>query len=104
MGPLFVLSELAAVLAVGIIAWALVRKYIWQPSMTRARDAGYEKGFGDAIKYFGMTKFYRENPNLKERRDRAIDELELSDRLRVIESGLQERSLFAGRGKAKHGK
>ena len=93
---------MVAVLAVGIIAWALVRKYIWQPSMTRAKDAGYEKGFGDAIKYFGMTRFYRENPDLKERRDRTIDELEVSDRLRLIESRLQERNLLSEKGKAKH--
>jgi len=104
MGPLFVLLDLAAVVAVGIIAWALIRKYIWQPAMIRARDSGYEKGFADAIKYFGMTGFYRENPHLKERRDRALDELELSDRLRAIESRLQERDLLVGRVKAKHGK
>jgi len=70
--------------------------------MTRARDAGYEKGFGDAIKYFGMAEFYRENPGLKERRDRAIDELEVSDRLKVIESRLQEKDLLSEKGKAKH--
>ena len=97
-----VFFDMLAVVAVVVIAGVLVRKHVWLPAVNRARDIGYEKGFADAIKFFGINKFYRANPELKERRDLAIDELDIADRMRSIENRLTEKKLIASKEKSKN--
>lgn len=97
-----VFFDMVAVVAVVVIAGFLVRQFIWLPAVKRARDVGYEKGFADAIKFFGINKFYQANPDLKERRDLAIDELDIPDRMKSIENRLAEKKLVAGKGKSKN--
>ena len=97
-----VFIDMVAIGAVIIVAGVLVRQLIWLPAVNRARDIGYEKGFADAIKFFGINKFYRANPELKERRDLAIDELDITDRIRSIENRLTEKKLIASKEKSKN--
>jgi hypothetical protein len=97
-----VFLDMLAVVAVVVIAGFLVRKYVWLPAVAKARDVGYEKGFADAIKFFGINKFYQANPDLKERRDLAIDELDIPDRMKSIENRLAEKKLVASKGKSKN--
>jgi hypothetical protein len=97
-----VFLDMLAIVAVVVVAGFLVRKYIWLPAVAKARDVGYEKGFADAIKFFGINKFYSANPDLKERRDLAIDELDIPDRMRSMENRLTEKKLIAAKGKSKN--
>ena len=97
-----VFIDMVAISALIIIAGVLVRQFIWLPAVNRARDIGYEKGFADAIKFFGINKFYHANPDLKERRDLAIDELDIKDRMRTMEDRLTERKLISGKEKSKN--
>ena len=85
-----VFLDMVSIVAVLVVAGFLVRKYVWLPAMNKARDVGYEKGFADAIKFFGIKKFYDTNPDLRERRDLAIDELDIADRMKSVETRLTD--------------
>ena len=94
--------DMISIVAIVVVAGFLVRKYVWLPAVSKARDIGYEKGFADAIKFFGIKKFYQANPDLKERRDLAIDELDITDRMKSIQNRLAERKLIESKGKSKN--
>ncbi len=97
-----VFFDMVVIAGVIVVAGFLIRQFIWLPAITRAKDIGYEKGFAEAIKFFGINKFYRENPDLKERRDLAIDELDIKDRMKTIENRLVQKKLISGKEKSKN--
>ena len=76
MGELMVaIFDLIAVVAVCSIAWILYKKFVAPaPPKDRATDIAYEQGFNDAVKYFGLKKLYKDDPELKQRMDEVFTE------------------------------
>ena len=97
-----VFLDMVSIVAIVVVAGFLLRKYVWLPTVNKARDIGYEKGFADAIKFFGINRFYKANPDLKERRDSTIDELDTTDRIKSIQNRLAEKKLIESKGKSKN--
>jgi hypothetical protein len=76
MGELMVaIFDLIAVVAVCSIAWILYKKFVAPaPPKDRTTDIAYEQGFNDAVKYFGLKKLYKDDPELKQRMDEVFTE------------------------------
>lgn len=76
MGELLVMIfDVIAAVAVCYLAWMLYKKFVAPvPSKDRTADIAYEEGFSDAVKYFGLKKLYKDDPELKERMDEVFAE------------------------------
>jgi hypothetical protein len=83
MGELLVvIFDVIAAAAVCYIAWMLYKRFVAPaPSRDRATDIAYEQGFSDAVKYFGLKKLYKDDPELKQRMDEVFSEAGVPDNL-----------------------
>lgn len=73
---LVIILDLVAAAAVCAIAFILYRKFVVpSPNKDRIREAAYEEGFRDAVKYFGLKKLYADDPLLKERMSEVFSEV-----------------------------
>lgn len=102
MGEIIVIVlDLVAAVAVSAIAYILYRKFVVPaPKKDSIRDAAYEEGFSDAIKFFGLNKLYRDDPSLKHRMKDVFRDAGIEHRLaRVIEGQSQPKSIESAAGK-----
>jgi hypothetical protein len=70
--------------AVGVItcAYLLYQKYFAADSVEAPRvNTAYEKGFSDAVKYFGLRKLYEEDEALKRRMESVFADAGISHRI-----------------------
>ncbi len=73
---LIIIFDLVAAAAVCTIAYILYRKFVVpSPRKDKIREAAYEEGFNDAVKYFGLKKLYEDDPFLKQRMNEVFDEV-----------------------------
>jgi hypothetical protein len=83
MGELLVvIFDVIAAAAVCYIAWMLFKRFVAPtPSRDKAADIAYEQGFSDAVKYFGLKKLYKDDPELKQRMDEVFSEAGVPEKL-----------------------
>ncbi len=81
--------------AIGIVAVAYrLYKIFFTPPATKdkTRETAYEKGFSDAVRYFGLKKLYEEDQVLKRRMETVFTEAGITHRIDELLDKAQERS------------
>lgn len=67
--------DLIAAAAVCAIAYILYKRFVAPgPGKDKMTEIAYEQGFSDAVKYFGLKKLYKDDPELKQRMNEVFSE------------------------------